>query len=142
MTNVGIITMCRRAFLIVRLRLLLHIYHPTQTTIRTGVVTTRAIRPGEELFVSYGEAYWNDPHNQNANFVGTRFEPQKKMKKNDTEKQVCGDTKYNNNKDDTNDTNDDDDDNDIVDDNELASLFPLSSKLFQTKLMAESIDWD
>ena len=57
-------------------------------------------------FVSYGEAYWNDQHNQNANFSGTRFEPQKMIKKNDTEKQVCGDTKYNHNKDDTNATND------------------------------------
>ena len=32
---------------------------PYEDTIRTSIVTTRDILPGEELFVQYGEVYWN-----------------------------------------------------------------------------------
>jgi hypothetical protein len=34
-------------------------FAPHEDTIRTSVVTTRDVLPGEELFVQYGDTYWN-----------------------------------------------------------------------------------
>ena len=96
---------------------------PHHDTIRTSVVATRDIAPGEELFVRYGDTYWNQQP-----IAGNRFD----LAYNDSQKSTKSNSCENNDQEDNFSCDDGDDDS-------IEEMFPFSAQ-FQSKLR-KTIDW-
>ncbi len=100
---------------------------PHEDTIRTSVVTTRDIQPGEELFVRYGDVYWDQQP-----IVGRRFvldSSGKHSGANKNNEEEFGDSSLCN-----------EDENSEDDEGYLDETFPFSP-LFQSKL-SKPILWE
>lgn len=97
---------------------------PHEDTIRTSVVTIRDIQPGEELFVRYGDVYWDKQP-----IVGRRLIFDRSSKNTDI-----------NNNDDDDEQEESSDGESTSESDDLDEMFPFSP-LFQSKLVKPTL-WE
>ncbi|VEU41955.1 unnamed protein product [Pseudo-nitzschia multistriata] len=107
---------------------------PHEDTIRLAVYTTRTIQSGEELFVSYGDAYWNQQPTA-GNMLNC------KSVTNKTNGNHCSSSKKENIQGDCVIDDENSNDGNDSDDSDISATFPFSAlfdpKVIQTSLVSD-----